>query len=412
MKNLHEKNIITVLMKRLMIFCIGLFFLSVANAQAGKNNGQSAPGLNVSGTVNDQKGNPLEGVSISVKNTTIGKITDAQGRFTLQVNAGTVLVFSSNGFEKQEIPVKKETILNIVLKEAIQLMDEVVSIGYQRLRKSDFTGAISSVKASELNLSSPTISQALVGKVAGVQVSQVSGAPYSGTKIRVRGIGSINASSEPLYVIDGYAIGGNVSSGPGNGGTNTAGYNPATAGNDIFVNPEDIESIEILKDAASAAIYGSRASGGVVLITTKRGKLGKGKVEYDYQAGINQLAHKVKMMNSTEFAQLFIDGRNNNYHDVLVANGVVWNDAYYSDDNATRIAKGGGASSNILKSIYDFPTQKLIIPQYNTDWQDALYKNAFVQRHNLSFSGGKDGVRYAVSGGYQDQPGILTATFQ
>ncbi|MEJ7680283.1 MAG: TonB-dependent receptor plug domain-containing protein [Segetibacter sp.] len=168
----------------------------------------------------------------------------------------------------------------------------------------------------------------MVGKVAGVQVSQVSGSPYLGTKIRVRGVGSINASSEPLYVIDGYPVGGNVSSGPGNTTNNTSGYNPNTAGNDVFINPDDIESIEVLKDAASAAIYGSRASGGVVLITTKRGKVGKGKFEYDYQAGINQLAHKVKLLNADEFAQLFIDGRNNAYHNILVAQGVTWDDSF------------------------------------------------------------------------------------
>ncbi|MEI9947138.1 MAG: SusC/RagA family TonB-linked outer membrane protein [Chitinophagaceae bacterium] len=310
----------------------------------------------------------------------------------------------------QEVAVSGGEV-NVKLKEDTKTLEEVF-IGYQRLRKSDLTGAVSSVKASELNLTTPTLSQALVGKVAGVQVSQVSGAPYSGTKIRVRGIGSVNASSEPLYVIDGYPIGGNVNSGPGNSTNGTNGFNPTTAGNDIFINPDDIESIEILKDAASAAIYGSRAAAGVILITTKRGKIGKGRFEYDYQAGINQLAHKVKMMNAAEFAQVFIDGRNNNYHDVLVAKGVVWDDAFYSDDNATRTAKGGGGSSNILASLYDFKNQKMITPKYNTDWQDALYRNAFVQRHNLSFSGGKEGVRYAISGGYMDQPGIITATFQ
>ncbi len=307
---------------------------------------------------------------MEVKNEKKGTSTDANGRYSLEVDKGAVLIISHLGFIQQEVIADQPTI-NIKLKEDMKQLEEI-SIGYQRLRKSDVTGSISSVKASELNLSTPTLSQALVGKVSGVQVSQVSGAPYSGTKIRVRGIGSINASSEPLYVIDGYAVGGNIGSGPGNGGASTSGYNPATAGNDIFVNPDDIESIEILKDAASAAIYGSRASGGVVLITTKRGKLGKGKFEYDYQVGLNQLAKKVKMMNATEFAQLFIDGRNNNYHDVLVAKGVTWNDAFYSDDNATRTAKGGGASSNILKSIYDFTTQKLIPPTINTDWQDAL----------------------------------------
>jgi len=366
--------------------------------------------MRVSGTVTDENNKPLAGVSVAVKNSKKGTFTDVEGRFEIEANEGDVLVISNTGFVQQQVTVGK-AVITIQLKEDVKLMEEV-SIGYQRLRKSDVTGAISSVKASELNLSTPTISQALVGKVAGVQVSQVSGAPYSGTKIRVRGIGSINASSEPLYVIDGYAVGGNISSGPGNGGAGTGGFNPATAGNDIFVNPDDIESIEILKDAASAAIYGSRASGGVVIITTKRGKTGKGKFEYDYQVGVNKLAHKVKMMNAAEFAQVFIDGRNNNYRDVLIAKGITWNDAFYSDDNATRTAKGGGASSNILKSIYDFPTQKLITPTVNTDWQDALYKSALVQRHSLSFSGGKDGVRYAISGGYMDQPGILTATFQ
>ncbi len=376
-----------------------------------RNNTNLYPGIiKVSGIISDEAGKPVSGAGVTVKNSKKGVLTDAAGRFELDANEGEILVISHAGFITQEIKVSQPSI-NIRLKGDVKQLEEV-SIGYQRLRKSDVTGAISRVKASELNLSTPTISQALVGKVAGVQVSQVSGAPYSGTKIRVRGIGSINASSEPLYVIDGYAVGGNINSGPGNGGAATNGFNPATSGNDIFVNPDDIESIEILKDAASAAIYGSRASGGVVLITTKRGKTGKGKFEYDYQVGVNKLAHKVKMMNAAEFAQVFIDGRNNNYHDVLVAKGVTWSDAFYSDDNATRTAKGGGASSNILKSIYDFPTQKLITPTVNTDWQDALYKSALVQRHSLSFSGGKDGVRYAISGGYMDQPGILTATFQ
>ena len=393
-----------------LVFAACVLTTTVTNARTTSRTELKADFMKVSGTVTDENGKPLAGVSVALKNNKKGAYTDAIGHFELEAIEGDVLVVSNIGFVRQEVTVAR-AIINIQLKEDVKQLEEV-SIGYQRLRKSDVTGAISSVKASELNLSTPTISQALVGKVAGVQVSQVSGAPYSGTKIRVRGIGSINASSEPLYVIDGYAVGGNISSGPGNGGAGTGGFNPATAGNDIFVNPDDIESIEILKDAASAAIYGSRASGGVVIITTKRGKTGKGKFEYDYQLGVNKLAHKVKMMNAAEFAQVFIDGRNNNYHDVLVAKGIVWNDAFYSDDNATRTAKGGGASSNILKSIYDFPTQKMITPTVNTDWQDALYKSALVQRHSLSFSGGKDGVRYAISGGYMDQPGILTATFQ
>jgi TonB-linked SusC/RagA family outer membrane protein len=370
----------------------------------------------ISGTVTNERNEPLEGVSVTVKKGKAGTSTNGSGRFTLNAASNSVLVLSSAGFAQQEVAVGNQTDITITLKEDVKVLDEVVAIGYSRQRKSDVTGAVSSVKARELNLSTPTLGQALVGKVAGVQVSQVSGAPNAGAKIRVRGIGSVNASSEPLYVIDGYPMGGNTSSGQGNGGNATSGYSPTTSGNDIFINPDDIESIEILKDAASAAIYGSRASAGVVLITTKRGKQGGGKLEYGYQAGLNQLANKVEMLDAEGFASVFVDGRNGNYKDILTARGVTWSDDFYSDDNATRILKAGqtgtGCSVCILKSLYDFPTQTLIKPQYNTDWQDALYRNALVQRHNISFSGGNSGTRYLISAGYQDQPGIVTATFQ
>lgn len=370
----------------------------------------------ISGLVTNKSNSPIEGVSVTIKNGTTGTSTDAAGHFRINAVGNAVLLFSSTGFSTQEVFINHRNTINITLNDSTRVLDEVVAIGYSQLRKSDITGAISSVKAKELNLSSPTVSQALVGKVAGVQVSQVSGAPYSGAKIRVRGIGSVNASSEPLYVIDGYPLGGNTTQGQGNGGNTTNGYNPNTSGNDIFINPEDIESIEILKDAASAAIYGSRASGGVVIITTKRGKQGKGKLEYDYQISSQQLAKKVKLLNSTDFAQLFIDGRNANYKDILVSKGITWNDAFYSDDNATRIVKAGqtatGCSVCILKDLYDFASQKLITPKYNTDWQDELYDNALVQRHNVSFTGGTNNTRYFISGGYLDQPGILKATYQ
>ena len=165
--------------------------------------------ITITGRVLDEKNQPIAGVNISIKNSKKGGVTDANGKFSIEANEGALLIFSYTGFLTQEIPATKSSI-TVILKEDVKVLEEV-SVGYQRLRKSDVTGAISSVKASELNLSTPTLSQALVGKVSGVQVSQVSGAPYSGTKIRVRGIGSVNASSEPLYVIDGYAVGGNVS---------------------------------------------------------------------------------------------------------------------------------------------------------------------------------------------------------
>lgn len=369
----------------------------------------------IKGSVMSASNEPISGATISVKLKKLSAVSKADGSFTIGASTGDVLSFSAVGFESKDVKTTG-LVVNVVLNESIKSMDEIISIGYQKLRKSDVTGAVSSVRAKELNLSTPTLSQALVGKVAGVQVSQVSGAPYSGTKIRVRGIGSINASSEPLYVVDGYAVGGNSNQGQGNGGNGTGGFNPATSGNDIFINPDDIESIEILKDAASAAIYGSRASAGVVLITTKRGKQGKGKLEYSYQYSQQQLANKVDLLNSSDFAEMFIDGRNANYKDILDARGIAWSDAFYSDNNATRIVKAGqtatGCGVCILESIYDFPTQKMIKPVYNTDWQDVLYGTVPVKRHNISFSGGTANTRYLISGGYLDQDGILNSTYQ
>ncbi|MEA5405989.1 TonB-dependent receptor [Arcicella sp. DC2W] len=344
----------------------------------------------VTGTVTNEAGQAMPGVNVFDKTAKKGTVTDAKGKYSIVSDEGNTLIFSFVGYESKEVLVGKSSQINVQLFENSQELQEVVAIGYSTVRKSDVTGAISSVKAKELNLSTPTVGQALVGKVAGVQVSQVSGAPYVGTKIRVRGVGSINATSDPLYVIDGYP-----------------------AGNDVFINPNDIESIDILKDAASAAIYGSRASGGVVLITTKRGKEGAGQFQYDVQYGLNQLSKKVDLLNSEQFAQLLIDGHNNSYRDLIVNSGRTWNDAMFSDDNATRVSKVGNASSvSIPAEFYDFASQKLIKPTINTDWQDELYQTSLAQRHNLSFSGGNSSTRYAISGGYLNQPGIIKSTKQ
>jgi TonB-linked SusC/RagA family outer membrane protein len=348
--------------------------------------------VKITGTVVDEMNNAFPGVNVSEKISHKGTATDANGKYAITVEQNATLVFSFIGYATQEVVVANQTEINIKLKPASNILNEVVAIGYQTVRKSDFTGAVASVKASELNLTAPTVGQALVGKVAGVQVSQVTGAPYQSTKISVRGVGSISTSSDPLYVIDGYA-----------------------AGNDLFINPEDIESIDILKDAASAAIYGSRAAGGVVLITTKHGakENGKGKFEYDYQIGINQLAKKVDLLNSNQFAQLVIDGRNDTYHDLWVTTGHTWNDAMYSDNNATRISNVGNAASvSIPTTLYNFGTQSLIPQTINTDWQNELYRNALTQSHNLSFTGNSNGTSYYFSAGYQDQPGIMLGTGQ
>jgi TonB-linked SusC/RagA family outer membrane protein len=344
----------------------------------------------ITGRVVDEQNQSLPGVSIVEKQTKKGTVSGGDGQFTLDVSSGATLVFSFIGFATQEVVVGSQATLTVQMKEEANQLNEVVAVGYQTMRKSDVTGAIANVKARELNLTAPTVGQALVGKLAGVQVAQVSGAPYVSTKIRVRGIGSVNASSDPLYVIDGFP-----------------------AGNDVFINPNDIESIDVLKDAASAAIYGSRASGGVVLITTKRGKDGKGRLEYEYQYGVNQLAKKVKLLNSEQFVQLLVDARNNTYRDLMQNAGKSFSDANFSDANATRIANVGNASSvSIPTQFYDLATQQIIKPQYDTDWQNELYRNAPVNRHNLTFSGGNPGLRYLISAGYQSQQGIVIATKQ
>lgn len=363
----------------------GLFILLSCLDQRG-----FAQTRRIEGSVMDENGQPVKGATVAVKGVKNAVATDENGHYSIEASQGARLEISSIGYETKEVLVKEGGEVNAQLKSTTNLLNEVVFVGYQKMRKSDFTGSVASVKASELNTSSPTVGQALVGKVAGVAVSQTDGSPYASPKIRVRGVGSINASSDPLYVIDGYP-----------------------AGNDLFINPNDIESIDILKDAASAAIYGSRGSNGVILITTKRGKEGKGKMEYDFQYGVNQLAHKVKLLNATQFGQLVIDGRNDSYKDLVQNLGLTWDDKMYSDDNATRVGKvGNGASVSIPTELYDFANQKLITPKYNTDWQDELYRNAGFIRHNLSFSGGTKGVRYAMSGGYQNQDGIMLATGQ
>jgi TonB-linked SusC/RagA family outer membrane protein len=388
-----NKNFTHVLLSRycirplLILFALGPVYSSAAATptEIGKRQATS-----ITGTVTDENNLPIPGVTIRIKGSTKGTSTDTNGKYSITADQGSVLVYSFIGYVNQEVTVTATTVVNVKLKPESNTLNEVVAIGYQKIRKSDVTGSIASVKASDLNLSAPTLGQALAGKVAGVQVSQTSGAPYQSTKIRVRGIGSFSASSDPLYVIDGYP-----------------------AANDIYINPNDIESIDVLKDAASAAIYGSRASGGVILITTKRGKEGKGKFEYDVQTGITQLAKKVKLLNSDQAAQLLIDGRNNAYQDLWVNTGHVWNDAMYSDANAVRIANVGNAGSvSIPETLYDFGGQSLIHQTVNTDWQDELYQNAFFQKHNLSFSGASKEIRYFVSGGYQSQDGIVVSTGQ
>lgn len=373
-------------LKRIFLFILLLFPVSTVLWAQDLNSLQKYTGI-----VKDERGETLIGASISVKDSPGGTITDIDGRFSIEAPLNATLLISYVGYVPQEIKLGEKTDLVIVVREDQQFLDEVVVVGYQTIRKSHLTGAVSSIKAGELNRTTPSVGQSLVGKVAGVQISQVSGAPYNSTKIRVRGTVSVNAKSDPLYVIDGY---------------------PSNA--DILLSPEDIESIEILKDAASAAIYGSRASGGVVMITTKRGKESKTKVDFSYQHTVGQLGKKVKMLNAQEFTELFVDAHNNSYRDLLINAGKPWDDSYKSDINAQRTQKIGSNNStaNIPDWMYDFATQTIKKPQYDTDWQDELYQNAHGDRAHLNITGGNSFVRYNVSGTYQNMDGIIQSTKQ
>jgi TonB-linked SusC/RagA family outer membrane protein len=328
--------------------------------------------ITVSGKVSDAVGNPIPGANILVKGTTNGTTTDADGRYSLSVTENdAVLVFSFIGYITQEVAVNARSVIDVVLVEDVQSLEEVVVVGYGTQKKTDVTGAIASVSAEQIaDRPVTSFTEALAGQMAGVQVQQIDGAPGgSGLIVRVRGTGSISAGSSPLYVIDGYPIEGDIS----------------------MINPSDIQSIDVLKDASATAIYGSRGGNGVVIVTTKKGVAGKPKIELNIFTARQQVANKVDMMNSEQYTQWFIDGRNN-----------AW------------VQAGGNADDpNEIRTSSDFK----IPVEYrnpgslpNTNWQDEIFRTAPMQNYQLSVSGGTDHTRYLISGGYIKQDGIIINT--
>lgn len=358
--------------------------LAKAEASASPASVAAAPDHVVKGRVTDATGAPLPGASVIVKGArNRGVITGIDGSYSIEVSEEETLVFDFLGFITQEVRVGGQSVIDVVLSEDTESLAEIVVVGYSPMRKSDFTGSISSVKSGELPVTVPTVGQALAGKVAGVEVRQASGAPGDGVTLRVRGVNSLTAGSTPLYVVDGYP-----------------------ASEDVYINPNDIESIDILKDAASAAIYGSRGASGVVLITTKRGaKNEDAKVSYDFSYGVQTLERKAKLLNAEQFRDLIIDAKNNTYRLRATAAGVTWDPL---DDNATRVAKGFNLSDvGIPDMFFDFVNGVPKEQEYDTDWQALVYTPAGVQRHNVSVRGGTQTVRYMASVGYMDQDGII-----
>jgi TonB-dependent starch-binding outer membrane protein SusC len=350
-----------------------LLLVSLFLVQVSKTTAQETKHRVTGRIISSSEEKPLPGVNIVVKGTTNGTVSDADGNYSIDASEQDVLVFSYIGHNTEEVTVGAKTVINQSLTEDISKLSEVVVIGYGSVKKSDLTGSVASVKGSTLNQTITTgIDQALIGRVAGITATQMSGQPGGSVSIRIRGTSSVNGDLEPLYVIDGVPVSGNGKNvyemGLGAvGGAGKTTYSPLST-----INPNDIESVEILKDASATAIYGNRGSNGVVIITTKRGKKGDAKVTYDGYYGQQELPKRMKMMNLREYAEFRNDWAAETAGEIP--------EPYFSDPSLL----GEG-----------------------TDWQSETFRTAPVMSHQLTLSGGGDKTRYAITGGYFKQNGII-----
>ncbi len=335
MKNLHLK---------LILFFFNLLIPAIVFSQT-----------TVTGTVTDaEEGNTLPGVTILEKNTEIGTITDVDGNYSITVPQDAILLFSYIGYETQEIEVGNQSVINVSLKPQIELLDEIIVIGYGVQKKSDKTGAVSQIKAEDLSGGVITDAiQTIQGKSAGVLVSKKGGDPNEGFSVRIRGASGFDSETQPLYVVDGIP-----------------GVDPTT------VAPEDIASFDILKDAASTAIYGSRGSNGVILISTKKGKAGNFQVQLNMKVSADQVANKLDLLSANDVR---------NYAQGLLVEAQVENPQYTVDS----IFKDGGA---------------------NTNWQDEIFRTGLSQSYNINFSGGVENSNYYASITQSDWMGVMEGT--
>ncbi|WP_294083514.1 SusC/RagA family TonB-linked outer membrane protein [Proteiniphilum sp. UBA5384] len=325
--------------------------------------------LKVTGTVTDTDNVPIIGATVVLRDSpSVGTITDEDGKFSLQLPADAVLTVSFVGYQTQLVAVGGRTDLRITLQEDEKLLDEVVVVGYGTMRRSDLTGAIASIRSEELTKTNPsTLAEALQGKVAGVRVNSQSGEPGSGVNIEIRGANSINAGSQPLYVIDGIPMDVNENEVATSDVGNSTSANPLA-----FLNPADIQSVDILKDASAAAIYGARGANGVILITTKSGRAGKTNITANLSYGVTEVTKRIDMINGQEYA---------NYRYERYPNSQAW--AVDTDGDGIR----------------DSPRDVSHLPSHN--WQDELFRQGALSQVNLSMQGGRDNTTYTASLGYE-----------
>jgi TonB-linked SusC/RagA family outer membrane protein len=350
--------------------------------------------LTLSGVITDDTGSPLPGASIAEKGTANGVISDFDGTFSIAVaDSNAVIVITYLGFDSVEVNAADfSDNMNISLSESSSALDEIVITGYGRQVKRNITGAVSAISLKQIeNLPLATFENAIQGQIAGVQVTEASGEPGAGATVRVRGVGSISAGNEPLYVIDGFPISKNVGIGvQGDNFRRRSSFRPPSQNPLANLNPNDIESIQVLKDASTASIYGSRGSNGVIIITTKRGKKG-GAPSFSYNSffGSQSVANKLDLMNSAELIDYNRDATNNAY---LQRNP----GASATDPNSVRTNAAWRLAEDVLSPS-----------GVDVDWQDVIFRSAMVQTHNLSVSGGSDNSSYYISGNFFDQDGII-----
>ncbi|GAB3247196.1 TonB-dependent receptor [Larkinella harenae] len=314
--------------------------------------------------------NGIPGINVLIKNTTQGTITDAEGNYQIQATPNAVLVFSGVGFIRQEVAVNSKSQLDVKLIVDTRQLNEVVVVGYGTQKKSDLTGAVSSLDSKEFNKGVQTsVDQLIAGRAAGVQITQASAEPGGGVSIRIRGANSINANNEPLYVIDGLPIDNSpvVPNSPVT--TDGAVRNPLNA-----LNPADIESIEVLKDASATAIYGSRGANGVILVTTKKGTKGKLKVNYNAYTAFQNVTKTIPMLNTQQYISLLND-----------------------------LKKDQGLAP-------EFTQQQIQQIGAGTNWQKEIYRSGYTRNHQLAFSGGQDKFNYYASANFYDQKGVIISS--
>lgn len=367
----------------LVICCTGILHATPNREALEKMETESTVVKSINGTVLDETNSPLPGVSILVKGTTNGTVTDVDGKFSLEVPEDATLVFSYTGYVTQEIAVGAQTTITVSLKTDAKLLEGVVVIGYGTAKKSDLTGSVGSVKVDQLQeRPSASLTQALSGRIAGVQVNNNSGRPGGRTTIRVRGFSSINSSNNPLYVVDGVML--------------PQGNQTQFSSAIDYINPNDIVSVEVLKDASSTAIYGARGANGVILVTTKKGKAGEGSVTYNGDFSVNTIGpNRPEVLNAKQY---------------MAVEDLAWANMAKYDPAGWAAGKWAYLNPKLRRTdprVFNSDGT----PKFDTDWFEETSQRKLSQNHQLGFSGGNERTQHSISLGYRDDQGLLKTSY-